>query len=402
MRASIDSIIEKRKAKASRILLTGGTGFTGSFVAVELLRRGYPIIFLIRPTDKLSASERIEQILAWHNCSSKNYEVISGQITEHHFGLNDEQYTYLLETVDEIWHCAAETSFSERGRKQSEAVNVEGTLNVLKLAVESNCYFSHFMSTAYVAGKCNGICKEDHEIQTEFHNVYEETKYRAEQIVIEMCREAGIRANIYRPSIIYGDSRSGRSLQFKALYVTAQMIHYFKNLFERDLNENNGAKAKELGVRRDGDRLYMPGRVMKAEGGSVNLIPIDFVSAQCVAIMENSLEGDIFHVVSVKPNTLEEIISFIERFFNTRGLRVVQEKEFIEQPETALEKLGYSFIDVYLPYFSDTRMFENRKSARISEQCNIICPHLDFEIFSKCIDYAIKVGWGKRGGKDKL
>jgi len=401
VRATINSIAEKRKARASKIFVTGGTGFTGSFLAVELLRRGYPIIFLSRSTDKLSASERVGQVLAWHDYSGGNFEVVSGQITEPHLGLNGEQYNYLLETVDEIWHCAAETAFSERGRKQSEAVNVEGALNVLKLAVESNCYFFHFMSTAYVAGKRNGICKEDHEIQTEFHNVYEETKYRAEQLVIEMCREAGVRANIYRPSIIYGDSRSGRSLQFKALYVTAQMIHYFKNSFERDLDENNGVKAKELGVRRDGDRLYMPGRVVKADGSSFNLIPIDFANAQCVAIMENSLDGDIFHIVSENPNTLEEMIGYVERFFNTAGLRVVDEKEFAEQPETALEKLGYSFIDVYRPYFCDTRIFENRKSARISEQCNIICPHLDFEIFSKCIDYAIKVDWGKRAKKDR-
>ncbi|MFC2013998.1 SDR family oxidoreductase [Chloroflexota bacterium] len=398
MRESINSIVEKRRAKASKIFLTGGTGFTGSFLAVELLRRGHFIIFLSRPTNELSAPERIRQILAWHNYSGNDFEVISGQITEHRFGLNDEQYTHLLETVDEIWHCAADTTFSEIKRKQSEEVNVQGTLNVMKLATESNCYFFHHMSTAYVAGKHQGICKEENEIQTEFHNVNEETKYRAEKIVIETCRKEGIRVNIYRLSTIYGDSRSGKSLQFRAFYVPVQTIHFLKNNFECDFNENNGVNAKKLGVSRNGDQFHFTFRVGKGEGSSLNLIPIDFACAQCIAIMENSLEGDIFHIVSGKPSTLEELIGFTERFFNIEGLRVVSDQEFANQPETALETLGYSFIGVYRPLLSDTRKFENRKSAIVSEIYNITCPPLDFDIFSKCIDYAIKTDWGKRLG----
>lgn len=399
MRATTDSIVEKRKANASRVFLTGGTGFTGSFLAVELLKKGYPVVFLSRPTDKLSGSERVRQVLDWHNFTGGNFEVVEGQITEPHLGLNDGDYARLLETVDEIWDCAAETSFSERGRRQSEAVNVKGTRNVLNLAVEGKCQFFHFMSTAYVAGKRHGVCQEDFEIQTDFYNVYEETKYKAEQSVLATCKEAGIRASIYRPSIIYGESKSGKSLQFKAMYVMAQTIHYLKKYFEKDFDENNGARATQLGVRREGDRFYMPGRILQSNGSSINLVPIDFVAAQCVALMENSLEGDIFNVINHRPATLEEMLGYLEKFFNTDGLRVVPEKDFLEQPETPLEKLGYSFIEVYRPYLCDTRIFENGKSASISEQCNIVCPRLDYESFARCIDYAIKVDWGKAAKK---
>ncbi|MFC1861069.1 SDR family oxidoreductase [Chloroflexota bacterium] len=396
MRKTIDSIVEKRKAKASKIFLTGGTGLVGSFLAVELLRRGYFVIILCRPTNKFSAPERIGQILSWHNYSGNNFEVVSGQITEDRFGINDEQYMYLLENVDEIWHCAADTTFSEKKRKQSEAVNIQGTLNVLKQATESNCYFFHFVSTAYVTGKRHGTCKEESEIQTEFHNVNEETKYKAEKMVIETCRKEGIRANIYRPSTIYGDSISGKSLQFKAFYVPVQTIHFLKNTLESDFNENNGVNAKKLGVIREGEQLHFTFRIGTVEGSSLDLVPIDFVCTQCMAIMESSLEGDIFHVVGGKPSTLGELIGFIERFFNIKGLRAAPDKEFTYQPETALETLGYSFIDVYRPHLSDTRIFENRKSAKISEKYNIACPPFDFDIFSKCVDYAIKVGWGKK------
>ena len=96
MRKSKDYIVEKRQSKESKIFLTGGTGFIGSFLAVELLKRGYFLIFLGRSTNKLSASDRIRQILAWHNYTGNNFEVIDGQLTEYHFGLSDEQYKYLL------------------------------------------------------------------------------------------------------------------------------------------------------------------------------------------------------------------------------------------------------------------------------------------------------------------
>jgi nucleoside-diphosphate-sugar epimerase len=401
MRATVDSIVEKRKAGNCRVLLTGGTGFTGSFLAVELLKKGYTVVFLSRPTGKSSASDRVEQVLGWHGYTGRNYEVVGGQIAEPRLGLDDERYARLLETIDEIWHCAAETAFSERGRKQSEAVNVKGTLNVLKLAAEGKCRFFHFMSTAYVAGKRDGACREDFETQAEFHNVYEETKYKAERSVIETCREKGIPANIYRPSIIYGDSKSGKSLQFKAMYIMAQTIHYLKHYLEKDLDENSGARAGQLGARRDGDRLYMPGRLLQKNGSTINLVPIDFVAAQCVALMESSLEGDIFNIVNDRPNTLEEMLEYIGRFFNIDGLGVAPEKSFIEQPETALEKLGYSFIEVYRPYLCDTRVFENGKSARIGERHNITCPRLDFASFARCIDYAIKAEWGKAAKKDR-
>ena len=111
--------------------------------------------------------------------------------------------------------------------------------------------------------------------------------------------------------------------------------------------------------------------------------------------MENSLEGDTFHIVSRSPNTLQEMLGYVQDYFNMAGLRAVPSAEFLERPETALEKLGYSFIDVYRPYFCDTRTFEDNKSATIAKNCGIRCPRLDYPLFSKCIDYAIQTNWGK-------
>ena len=397
MRRSVDYIVEKRKNAESVIFLTGGTGFMGSNIAVALLKKGYFIIFLCRPKHDLGAYERVQKLLEWHGLPyNTNFKVVSGQVYEPRLGLDDEAYTYLLENVDEIWHCAADTSFPERKRKQAERVNVQGTLNVLKLAVESKCYFFHHMSSAYVAGKVRGRCLEEYVPQRQFYNVYEETKHIAESHVLENCGRENIRVNIYRPSIIYGDSRTGKSLSFKAFYVPFRAGHYLKKLFERDIEENKGLQTEKMGVRKTDDgKIYMPIRIGKIDGSSFNLVPIDFTVDGCMAIMENYFDGGIFHLVSRKPNTLDELILFGEKFFNATGYKSVLAEDFVHKPRNALEILFDSFINIYEPNFHDDRIFDDTKTREVLDRNNITCPYLDYEIFSKCIKYAIEVDWGR-------
>ena len=397
MRRPVDYLVEKRKNAESVIFLTGGTGFMGSHTAVELLKRGYFVILLCRPKHNLSAYERVQKVLEWHNLPyNKNFKVVSGHVDEPRLALDDEVYTYLLKNVDEIWHCAADTSFLERERKQAENVNVQGTLNVLKLAAESKCYFFHNMSSAYVAGKVRGRCMEKYVPQRQFHNVYEETKHIAEGHVLETCGREGIRVNIYRPSITYGDSRTGKSLSFKAFYVPFRAGHYLKKLFERDIEENQGLKAEKMGVRKTEDgKIYIPIRIGKIDGSSFDLVPIDFAVDGCIAIMEDCLDGGIFHLVSRKPSTLDELILFGEKFFNAAGYKSVLAEDFVNQPRNALENLYDSFIKVYEPNFQDARIFDDTKAGEILDRNNIACPYLDYEIFSKCIKYALEVDWGR-------
>jgi nucleoside-diphosphate-sugar epimerase len=397
MRKSTIYLIEKRNSAQSVIFLTGGTGFMGSHIAVELLKRGYSVVLLCRSKHDLNAYERAQEVLKWHGLDcDRNLKVVSGQVDEPKLGLGEEVYTYLVENIDEIWHCAADTSFLERERKQAESVNIQGTLNVLRLAAKSRCYFFHHISSAYVAGRVHGRCMETYTPQRQFYNVYEETKHIAEGHVLETCGREGIRVNIYRPSIVYGDSRTGKSLSFKAFYVPFKAGHYLKKLFERDIEENEGAKASKLGVRKTQDgKIHIPIRIGKIDGGSFDLIPIDFAVNGCMAIMENSLEGGIFHLTSREPSTLEELIMLGEKFFNATGYKSVPTQDFVDQPRNALENLFDSVIRVYEPNFHDDRVFDDTEARKILDRCNVRGPCLDYEIFNKCIKYAIEMDWGR-------
>ena len=246
-------------------------------------------------------------------------------------------------------------------------------------------------------GRKHGLCAEEYVPQRQFWNAYEETKHIAEGLVLERCRREGIRANIYRPSIVYGDSKSGRSLLFNALYAPVKLAHYLRTVWEKDFSENGGLRAEKMGVRMTDDgKMYIPARIERTATGALNLIAIDFLVEASMAIMEDCLDGGIFHLTNPKANTLDELLGYIEQYLNITGIRLVPRGYLNTHGRNALDKLIDSYLGVYGPYFHDDRQFDTTKAERTLSKRNIACPAFDYAVFAKCVDYAIQSEWGKR------
>jgi nucleoside-diphosphate-sugar epimerase len=399
-RATSQAIRKKRNGGACTVLLTGGTGFIGSHVAMELLRKGCRVLALARPQGRLSGEQRVHRLLGWFGVAAGDcprLRVIEGHLDSPDFGLDRARYEELAATVDEIVHCASSTSFSERNREEVEKTNITGLENVLALAARSRCAFFHHVSTAYVAGKRSGRCAEELVETGAFTNVYEETKYLGERAVRDRCEREGIRLNIYRPSIVYGDSRSGRTLRFDAVYYPVKAAVFFRNVYARDIREHGGAKAREMGVSIGADeRIHLPLRVETIPSGGVNLIPIDYFLASFMAIMDESLAGDVFHIVNRSLVTIETLADYTSRFFGIDGIRAAPPDAFIAAPKNALEKLFDRFVEAYGPYMKDTRIFENGRAEAILAKRRITCPEFGYDIYSNCMRYAIEVEWGAK------
>ena len=397
IRATIDDIAGKRQSKSTRILLTGATGFLGIHLAQLFIKKGYTLFILARPLDDCSPRERVYKLLDWldPDWNPSRVHIVSGDLNCSDLGLCPADYHLLASSVDEIIHCASETSFSERKRPQIEKANVENLHYLLDFAAKSRCCFFHFISTAYVAGKRRGSCPEALVKTQTFFNVYEETKYRAEKTAVTRCSQEGLRLNIYRPSIVYGNSRTGKTLRFNAMYYPVKMLVFLKNLYHKNTGEQTSEGAENMGISFDSNgTAHMPIRIEAAASRGINVIPVDFFTSAFFAIMESAIDGDVFHITNDNITPVSDMIDYTQRYFHIKGLQAVRPENFLSESQNSLEILFSRYTQISRPYMKDERIFDNDKAAAILKATGIFCPEFDYSIFSNCMQYAEAANWG--------
>ena len=398
MRALPAEIKKIRNEQNGRVLITGATGLLGSHLVKAIAEEGHKITVLVRPK---TGPERFQRIVRWLEIPKEHehrIQVIEGDLLAPRFALTESEYATLAKSVREIIHCAADTSFSHSKQQQVEAVNVGGMQNILELAVEGGCLFFHHVSTAFVTGQTRKYCREELVARSasadNFNNPYEETKHKAEHLAAELCRDAGIRLNIYRPSIVYGNSINGKTFRFNALYHPLRAIHRLYESYRTDLDTQGGKNAGKVGVSRgDNGWLFFPLSVPVKRGCGINIIPIDFFVSTFLKIFNNCTEGNIYHLVQKQNTKIENIVAYTARYFSLAGLK----SSYKNGSKAPLDKLFRIYNKVYMPYFQDSRKF----SFDHVKECGIIPYAADtftFEQYRTCMDYALETEWGAKLG----
>ena len=171
-----------------RVLLTGGSGFIGSHIALLLLERGIDVIILDSFIN--SSSNVVNRIKTYIDSKSIKYrlETKNGDIRDEK--LLDSIFNQSINEnnpIDTVIHLAGLKSVSESVANplQYWDVNVLGTLNLLLTMKKYRCYSLVFSSSATVYGLGN-FCPmtEDHIIAP--INPYGKTKVAIENMLSDL------------------------------------------------------------------------------------------------------------------------------------------------------------------------------------------------------------------------
>jgi nucleoside-diphosphate-sugar epimerase len=168
-----------------KVLVTGGTGFTGKALVKRLLDDGHEVIALDYK-DGLKSGE----LRAW------GARVVIGSVTDRNV------LRECMPGVEVVQHVAA--AFRELNVDDAyyREVNVEGTRNVLDVALGHGVGKVIYFSTCGVHGNVeHPPAAEDAPIQPA--DYYQRTKYEAEPLVHEYVQK-GLKGLILRPAAIYG------------------------------------------------------------------------------------------------------------------------------------------------------------------------------------------------------
>jgi thioester reductase-like protein len=208
------------------VLITGATGFLGMELMARLLCDGDRRVWaLVRAGDQDEAERRVRATLASvvpdPEAVAERVVPVAGDISRDGLGLDPNLRDELAESVDEVIHSAASVSFT-LPLDQARAVNVQGTRRVLELALLASSRGAAlrrfaYVSTAYVAGTHRGPFGEhDFARGQGFNNTYERSKWEAERLV---RRHGGLLpVQVFRPSIVVGDDRTGWTSSFNVIY----------------------------------------------------------------------------------------------------------------------------------------------------------------------------------------
>jgi nucleoside-diphosphate-sugar epimerase len=194
------------------VLVTGGTGFLGSYIIKQLVERGYAVR-AIRRSNKTPSwiSKKI-----FDNTSAGSVEWVEADILDV-VALQDA-----MEGVDTVIHSAAVVSFVKKERNDMYQVNVEGTANVVNMALEKNVRrLVHISSVAALGRTANGghVNEEKKWEESKVNTHYAISKFKAELQVWRGISE-GLDAVILNPGTIlgYGDWHSSSCAIFKQVH----------------------------------------------------------------------------------------------------------------------------------------------------------------------------------------
>ena len=176
---------------SKKILITGATGFIGSYLVRHLLQKGYANLRCTRqPSSSLILLQDAAEKVEWVNADLLDISSLESAMAG----------------VQQVYHCAAVVSFHEKDNRNMLKINVEGTANIVNLALDFGIEkLIHVSSIAAIGRKPNdpNIDEKTTWQDADWNSPYGISKHRAEMEVWRGIAE-GLNAAIVNPANVLG------------------------------------------------------------------------------------------------------------------------------------------------------------------------------------------------------
>lgn len=225
-----------RPGEPTDLLLTGATGFLGPFLVSSLLSRtSYTVHALVRATDPAHGLDRIVASLRRAQLWSPALEadvrarvrVVCGDLAQPALGIGEAAFQQLAHDVDVVVHNGALVNYV-RTYDALRPANVEGTRELLRLAMINHRKAFHLVSSTFIYGWSTEPVVGEWDANEKMAGLdfgYSQTKWVGEQLALAAQRK-GLDVRIYRPSLI-SPTRAGFGSQDDILVrLTAFMIEH--------------------------------------------------------------------------------------------------------------------------------------------------------------------------------
>ena len=314
---------------SQRVFVTGGSGVVGGAVVRCLVEDG-------REVRALGRSEQARTVVA-----ALGAQPVAGDIQ------SPASLVEAMAGCETVFHAAGKNAFCVSDPSSLFAVNVIGSLNVVKAAASADVRRLVFTSSAATMGERRGtVGDEGSEHRGYFLSEYERSKYEAERVVLNTAREMGVDVVCVNPSSVQGPGRSGGTARFLVMYLRGKLrwlISTQLSIVDIDdcarghlLAESNGKTGERYVLNSASlpieDALDTVGR-LTGNGSTARMLPGPLAGAAGAAV------EIVFRALRKPPPVCRETVRTLRHGHTYDGSRAVRELGLEYTPvEVTLEK----------------------------------------------------------------
>ncbi len=362
---------------ASQLLVTGATGFIGSFLLAELLQTtNSKALCLVRAPSEEQGYERIRSAMVkygnWQESFAERIIPVPGRLDQPLLGLATTDWDRLAATVDTIYHCGAEVNYL-RTYDVLKPSNVLGTQEVLRLACAGATKPVHYVSTVGVFPRFSyppdTVFTEDMLPipDLEYTLGYTQSKWVSERMVLEAGRR-GVPVNAYRLGRVTGHSVTG----------VCQTHDFGWQMIKLSI-EMGAAPHIDL---------------------DIDMTPVDFATKALVGLSHRpDLLGQTFHIVSDTQFDQTDLIPWMEQYgYNGERISFHEWREraiahAVEFPDGTAAAVVPVIVGA-LPLDRVPRStFDHQNADRALAGTGIECPAVDDRLLRVYFDYFVATGY---------